>query len=45
MVMYPHVLLKAHEELDRVVGRDRLPEFSDRPLLPYIDAILKETLR
>ncbi|KAJ3874144.1 cytochrome P450, partial [Lentinula edodes] len=35
---------KAQEELDRVVGRDRLPNLSDRPNLPYIEAILKEVL-
>ena len=37
--------MKAQKELDAVVGQDRLPEFSDRPLLPYTNAILKEVLR
>ncbi|KAJ3929506.1 MAG: cytochrome P450 [Lentinula lateritia] len=45
MVAHPHVQKKAQEELDRVVGRDRLPNLSDRPNLPYIEAILKEVLR
>ncbi|KAI1868946.1 hypothetical protein JX265_006925 [Neoarthrinium moseri] len=31
--------------LDKVVGRDRLPTFEDRPRLPYIDAIVEEVLR
>ena len=36
---------KAQQELDRVVGRDRLPTFEDRPTLPYITNVVKETLR
>ncbi|KAF8154807.1 cytochrome P450 [Crassisporium funariophilum] len=45
IVTHPEVQLKAQEELDSVVGRDRLPEFSDRQSLPYTNAILKEVLR
>ena len=45
MTLNPGVAEKAHEELDRVVGKDRLPEYSDRDDLPYIDAIVKELLR
>jgi hypothetical protein len=45
MLLYPEVQMKAQKELDAVVGRDRLPEFSDRPSLPYINAILKEVIR
>ena len=45
MTLHPAVQLKAQSELDRIVGRNRLPEFSDRPHLPYIEAILKEVLR
>ena len=37
--------MKAQKELDAMIGRDRLPEFSDRPSLPYINAILKEVIR
>ncbi|KAK7996650.1 hypothetical protein PG989_004690 [Apiospora arundinis] len=36
---------KAQADLDRVVGRERLPTFEDRPRLPYIDAIVNEVLR
>ena len=36
---------KAQAEIDRVVGRDRLPTFNDRPHLPYIRAIVREILR
>ncbi|KAK8100032.1 hypothetical protein PG999_010406 [Apiospora kogelbergensis] len=36
---------RAQEELDRVVGRDRLPTFEDMDDLKYIRAIASETLR
>lgn len=45
MNLHPEVQAKAHEEIDRVVGRDRLPNFEDRENLPYINAIVKEVLR
>ncbi|RPD65871.1 cytochrome P450 [Lentinus tigrinus ALCF2SS1-7] len=45
MVLNPEIQEKARKELDHVVGSHRLPEFSDEPSLPYIDAIVKETLR
>ena len=45
MVLYPSVLHRAQEEIDRIVGSDRLPLFSDREDLPYVDALVKETLR
>ena len=45
MVIYPGVLAKLQEEIDRVIGRDRLPDLQDRPLLPYVEAAVKETWR
>ena len=45
MVLNPEVMNKAQEELDRVVGKDRLPDFSDGNNLPYINAVVKELLR
>ncbi|KAH9926320.1 cytochrome P450 98A3 [Epithele typhae] len=45
MAMHPDAQRKAQEELDRVVGTDRLPDFSDMASLPYIRALLKELLR
>jgi len=45
MVRNPKVLKKAQEELDRVVGKGRLPDFLDKDNLPYIDAIVKEVIR
>ncbi len=37
--------MRAHSELDKVVGRARPPTFADLPSLPYVQAIVKETLR
>ena len=45
MVCYPEVQKKAQAELASVVGRDRLPDFDVRAQLPYINAIIKETMR
>ena len=45
MVHYPEVQKRAQKELDAVLGPHKLPTHEDRPHLPYIDAILKETLR
>ncbi|KAJ7578073.1 cytochrome P450 [Mycena floridula] len=45
MTLNPRVVEKAQEELDRIVGRDRLPTHEDAPNLPYIEAILRETFR
>lgn len=36
---------KAQKELDAVVGFDRVPEFNDKNQLPYINALVNETLR
>jgi len=45
MVQHPEIQKKAQDELDRVLGPDRLPTYEDRPNLPYIDALVKEALR
>lgn len=45
MVLYPECQEKAQEELDSVIGVERLPEFGDRALLPYLECLLEETLR
>jgi len=45
MVLHPEVQKKAQEELDTVIGLDRLPLFSDRYSLPYTDCIVQELLR
>jgi hypothetical protein len=45
MLLYPDVQAKAQAELDAVVGRDRLPDYSDRVNLPYVNSVILETLR
>lgn len=45
MVLHPNVQARAQAELDSVIGPGRLPDYNDRPLLPYINAIVKEVLR
>ncbi|KAK8028131.1 cytochrome P450 [Apiospora marii] len=44
MILYPDTQKAAQEELDRVCG-GRMPVIDDAPNLPYIRAIVKETLR
>ncbi|KZT24415.1 cytochrome P450 [Neolentinus lepideus HHB14362 ss-1] len=45
MAMHPEVQRRAQAEIDAVVGRSRLPDFSDRDSLPYINAVVKEVIR
>jgi cytochrome P450 len=45
MISHPTCAQKVREEIDRVVGPDRMPTFEDEPNLPYLVACIKETLR
>ncbi|GAB1520438.1 hypothetical protein RhiTH_003513 [Rhizoctonia solani] len=45
MLHHPKVQEAAQDEIDRIVGPNRLPNFTDRDSLPYIEAIYKEVLR
>lgn len=45
LLLHPEVVTRAQEEIDRVVGPDRLPNFDDRASLPYVDGIVKEAWR
>ncbi|KAJ7810244.1 cytochrome P450 [Mycena olivaceomarginata] len=45
MILYPEAQKKAQEELDTVVGRNRMPVFQDYEHLPYIRALVKEIMR
>lgn len=45
LMRHPEVVRKAVEELDSVVGRDRLLTESDIPNLKYLQAIIKESFR
>lgn len=45
MTLNPSAAKKAQAELDTIVGRERLPSLDDRDSLPYVECILKETVR
>ncbi|EJD06677.1 cytochrome P450 [Fomitiporia mediterranea MF3/22] len=45
MTIHSDVAKKVQEEIDRVVGRDRLPRIEDRGDLPYLDCVLRELYR
>ena len=45
MIAYPEVQQKCQEELDRVIGRSRMPILADRDSLPYLCATLREAIR
>ena len=40
MIAYPETQKKAQQELEKVVGRERLPSFNDYDKLPYIRAMV-----
>ncbi|CAN6170984.1 unnamed protein product [Urochloa humidicola] len=45
LLRHPDAMAAAIGELDRVVGRERWVTERDLPGLPYIDAVVKETMR
>jgi len=45
MLAFPETQKRAQAELDAVVGRGRVPGFTDLPSLPYLRAMVKEVLR
>lgn len=45
LINHPQVLKKAQNEIDKVIGNDRLVDESDIPNLPYLRCIINETLR
>lgn len=45
MLKHPEVQRRAQQEIDSVVGNDRLPSFEDREKLPYVRALCLELLR
>ncbi|KAL4257435.1 cytochrome P450 family protein [Pleurotus pulmonarius] len=45
MLCYPDVQKKGQEEIDRVIGPDRLPTFDDFESLPYVGCVTQEILR
>nr|BAK09499.1 cytochrome P450 [Postia placenta] len=45
MLSNPDALQRAREEMDRVIGPDRMPGWEDEDRLPWLVACIKETLR
>ncbi|XP_074076343.1 cytochrome P450 2B9-like [Macrotis lagotis] len=42
---YPQVTEKVQEEIDQVIGKNRLPELKDQANMPYTDAVIHEIQR
>ncbi|KAF8872243.1 cytochrome P450 [Infundibulicybe gibba] len=45
MATNPDVQRKAQDEIDAVIGTDRLPNSGDRSSLPYVEALYREVMR
>ncbi|XP_028177026.1 probable cytochrome P450 304a1 isoform X2 [Ostrinia furnacalis] len=45
LLLQPEIQDHIHEEIDRVVGRGRLPNLDDRKDMPYTEACIRETMR
>ena len=45
LVAYPNIQARVQQEIDEVVGRDRLPKLSDKPSLSYTCATIFEIQR
>ena len=45
LIKNPRIMIQVQQELNVVVGQDRLVTELDLPHLPYLQAVVKETLR
>ncbi|KAF7365160.1 O-methylsterigmatocystin oxidoreductase [Mycena venus] len=45
MAVHPDIQKKAQSEIDAIIGPHRLPQFEDRPSLPFVEALYREVMR
>jgi len=45
LMKHPEIQKKLHDEIDRVVGKSRVPCLADKPNMPYTEAVMLEVLR
>lgn len=45
MILNPLVQKRAQEEIDRVIGHERLPDIADKDALPYVRSVITEIMR
>lgn len=45
MALHPDIQRRAQDEVDNTVGVSALPRIQDRDRLPFVNAVIKETMR
>ena len=45
MALYPDTQQRLYTEITKVIGQNRLPEFDEIKDIPYLHAVVRETLR
>ncbi|CAH6791263.1 cytochrome P450 2D20 [Phodopus roborovskii] len=45
MILHPDVQSRVHQEIDNVIGQERLPQMADQARMPYTNAVIHEVQR